>query len=196
MISNIGQFLPATVVGAIVLFIIKEIIESVRRYRTNGRKRKAVRRLISDEIERNYWVIKSFKNHLDNVDMAFSEQGYNLQIKRDALGRRHLRLSHEKEGYSQSPILNAQSQVISSNLFNVADVDEEVFPLVLEVSDSLRSVDHLVDSLIEQVESEDEYRHLDGFAEYARGELNEAEAALVKLYKKITGSNVIEHRVR
>ncbi len=74
-------------------------------------------------------------------------------------------------------------------------IDGEVFDAALEAHDAIKELDHIRRSIIEHV-AEDNHSHLDGLIDYARDELDDAEAAFKGFYAKLTGKPLIGGRVR
>ena len=63
---DLGFLLPITitVVSAIVLFVIKEILDFIKIRRSDGRKRVAIRTLITKECEVNYDITRAIEDIL------------------------------------------------------------------------------------------------------------------------------------
>ena len=65
--ESFSSILPATVVAAVVLFVLKELFEGVRRYRGDQRKKQALRSLLARECELNHWTIKSIRDIVETI---------------------------------------------------------------------------------------------------------------------------------
>ena len=139
-----GRLLPVTVVGAIILFILREVIEGIRRKRSNSRKRTAIRRLIADEIERNNWTIKSMRHMIGTIELAIKYPETSLEISSGVRGELYLRHNQGGKGYSQSPFGKVHSVALSANLLSLAEIDQPIFDEALEVSDALKELDHVL----------------------------------------------------
>lgn len=88
---------------------------------------------------------------------------------------------------------------MSKFLLEIATLDKTLFEIMEPAYDGLAEVDHVRESLLNIDEGDNlipKYDYLAGFAEYALNELEEAEAALAKLYTHCTGRPLTQHRLR
>jgi len=191
-----GRLLPVTVVGAIILFILREVIEGTRRKRSNSRKRTAIRRLIADEIERNNWTIKSMRHMIETIELAIKNPETSLEIRSGVRGELYLRHNKDGEAYSQSPFGKVHNDALSANLLSLAEVDQPVFDKALEVSDALKELDHVLNSMVKHIGGDFEYAFLEGLVEFATDEIADCEKTLSDFYERITGQALKEHRLR
>ena len=196
MLTGAGQYLPITVIAAIVLFFGKELLELSRRRKANARKRLAIRRLIADEIERNNWTIKRLRNGISELEHAIKEPRSTLSIRIGVLGERYLRREIADELVSEFPVGKVHSEALSGSLLELSMIDEQIFDQALEASDATKELDHVLKSMIEFVSSETGSVHLEGFTDYARKEIADCEKMLSDFYRNITGRNLEGHRVR
>jgi hypothetical protein len=60
--------LPVTVIAAIALFALKEVLETIRRRQADARRGQAFRTLLARECEINHWVQKSLLSTLKSID--------------------------------------------------------------------------------------------------------------------------------
>jgi len=56
--NDLGKYLPITVIAAIALFIIKEIVDFIKKHKAKKNKIKAISHVISEEIKFNHWSLK------------------------------------------------------------------------------------------------------------------------------------------
>ncbi|MBL4806139.1 MAG: hypothetical protein JKY31_02495 [Rhodobacteraceae bacterium] len=199
--GNVMQILPLTVFAAIALFAVKEGVEFWRRYKGNNRKRRALRKLLADEVERNFFQIKRIRDCANTVERAIdegvliAEKNVDLSIIDGAFGRKYLRLSNDKRLTSQMPIGEVHNNVLSTNLLEIAIVDNKIFESALETSDAIKELEHLLMSLVEQVTSFDN-GFIDGFSGYVRSETVCIEATLKNFYNLLTGKELEQFRIR
>lgn len=196
MLTGAGDFLPVTVIAAIVLFFVKELLEVNRRRNANARKRLAIRRLIADEIERNNWTIKRLCEGISELEQATEVPGSTLSIRTGVLGERYFRREMSGELASEFPIGKVHSEALSGSLLELAMIDEQIFDKALEASDATKELDHVLKSMIELVSNEVGSVYHDGFAEYARNEIADCEKTLSDFYRNITGRNLEGLRIR
>jgi hypothetical protein len=196
LLVGAGQLLPVTVVGAIVLFVVKELLEVNRRKKANDRKRRAVRRLIADEIERNNWTIKKLRDGISEIEAVLETPRFKLSIRSGAHGEKYLRREMSGKLSSEFPIGRVHSEALSSNLLELAMIDESVFSEALEASDATKELDHVLRSLVEFVSNEKELAWLEGFAGYAKREISDCEKVLSDFYLNISGRKLEDQRIR
>ena len=177
MLTGAGDFLPVTVIAAIVLFFVKELLEVNRRRNANARKRLAIRRLIADEIERNNWTIKRLREGISELEQATEVPGSTLSIRTGVLGERYFRREMSGRLASEFPIGTVHSEA-------------------LEVSDATKELDHVLKSMIELVSNEVGSVYREGFTGYARNEIADCEKILSDFYRNITGRNLEGLRIR
>ncbi|RUO29542.1 hypothetical protein [Aliidiomarina soli] len=192
-----SNLFPITVIAAISLFLIKEMVELYRRIMADKRKSSAIKRLLSSEIEKNNWVIKSLRRHLRSVQDGWHESefvvvsthqsGYRIEEKRNDGG----------SGYS--PLFQVSTTVFDKVVFELPVLDEALFKLAENAYESLAEVKHVSNSLVEHITNKDDHIAHDfmaGFCEYALEEIDEAYEHLSILYKKCTGKELKSHKLR
>ncbi|WP_155957867.1 hypothetical protein [Fodinicurvata sediminis] len=196
ILNNVSNILPATVVAAVILFVLKEILEEIRRRKQNARKRKAVRRLISDEIERNKFTIKVLRDCISYIEESIWDENSQILIRIGTLGQRYFRQEGSGGYRREMPIRQVHNIALSSNLFEVAKIDEEIFDRALDLSDTLKELDHVLQSMIEFVSNGESAAFLEGFVDYAKGVLDDCENKISSFYKLITKKELENHRIR
>lgn len=206
LLTGAGRLLPATVVAAIILFAVKEALEAKRRGKANARKRKAIRRLIADEIERNNWTIKSLRQGLFQIERHLIENGSALSILVGALGERYVRREEDGIKVTQFPVGKVHTDALSANLMALAEIDETIFDEALEASDAMKELDHVLKSMVEQITNYSAAKSLEeiveardlleGFVEYAREVIEHCDNTFRNFYKNLTGQSLQGHRVR
>lgn len=199
--SNLLPYLPATVVAAVLLFIAKEVIEAVRRYRADARKVQALKALLARECELNLWPIKSLRDIFKNVPKLDDENPEILvTIEQRPSGRAIARIrSYDGGSGSTRTVPDVHRDLMSKHIFEVAALDRKLFEVFEPAYDSLATLEHVRESLVHIHESEEEADNPDllrGLADYGLGELKKVEAALGALYLHCTGKNLETHRLR
>jgi hypothetical protein len=120
--------------------------------------------------------------------------GISLSIRSNPTGTVFLRSEIGSELHSETQIGLVQVQALSTNLLDLANIDEEVFPDSLEASDALKELNHVRDVMIDLVSSDDGF--LEGFVDYAETEITDCESMISTFYKKLTQRTLETHRVR
>ncbi|WP_299827094.1 hypothetical protein [uncultured Roseobacter sp.] len=195
-IGSVPNLLPITVLGAVALFLVKETLEGIRRRNATKRKRRAMRRMLKDELERNKWALRSLRNSVNMVESLLQRPLATISLRTDRLGGRKIRLQEDGDGaYSERPLPEIHSDFIKENVLEIALVDKKIFEEALAVLDALAEMEHVLKGVLDYSESQD-MGFLKGFAEYAHKELDDCETALANLYTKITGKPYEEFRLR
>lgn len=195
------SLIPITVVAAVLLFILKETVEAIRRIRGDRRKVHALKALLARECELNLWTIKALRSILRNVpkpDDENPEVVVRIERRHDGLPIARIRLI---DGGSDSTrgIPKAHRELMSKYLLDVATLDKELFQVLEPAYDAVAELEHVRESLIRVHDDEDEYGEngfFGFFAMYGLDELQETERALSALYTHCTGKALEKHRLR
>jgi hypothetical protein len=195
------SLLPATVVAAIAIFVVKETAEGLRRRSADRRKIHALKALIARECELNYWPVKVIRDILMNVPGPDEENPeVEVRIERRINGRPVARI-RALDGGSESTrgIPEVHRELMSKFLLDIATLNGEFFAALEPAYDSLAELEHVRQSLISIHDNEQE-SGIDGlfgaFAVYALEELRSTEAELQFLYRFCTGNALEKHRLR
>ena len=185
--------IPIAVVVAVAIFIARECLDAVRRYRARARKLHAIRCLVAAECERNNFALSRLSSQVGRTEAA---RGIGEEIKIEPYRNGIPRLSFERHGElsTSSPLFPIQTTQLERFLFDAAELDAGLFELMEKALDALIAVKHVRDSLIDYV-SNDPAR-LEGFSEYATKELDKALDPLRDVYFKCSGEPLTEARVR
>jgi hypothetical protein len=184
------SILPVTVVAAIALFVLKEIVEFIKRWRADRRKGHAFRTLLARECEVNHWAQWRLEETLREIHDDH-EKGIkaNYVAKElpggDALWRR----SAPDDGYSGGGLPDARTDLMSKLMVDVATLDKKLFTPLEAAYGSLITMRHVRASLLRFVTSKEEVdqMHFEGFPEYGLSELEAVKEDLDKLYRECTG---------
>ena len=197
--DNIFYLLPITVYAAIVLFAIKEILEAIRRFRAERRKKKAISYLIADEIQKNHWTVislfrifKEIKKSLDAVPKA----KYELETTRS--GIENFRLRYPNGGWTGYGIPPVHDTQYKSHLPTIAELDKKLFQTLEETYSELTELEHLRTSLIDYLvdDSEEKRMFFKQFIEYALSHEEDCIKALKSGYERCVGKPLEEAKVR
>ena len=192
--SGIPNLLPVTVFSAVALFVFKETLEGLRRRKANKRKRRAMRRMLKDELERNKWTLRSLHDCVNTLESIQHRPTATLVVRESPMGGRFMRIEGPND-YAQHPIPKIHSDFLKSNILEVALNDEEVFEQALGAIDAIAEMEHVLKSILEYAEDQ-EATGLEGFPDYAHKELDDCEATLAAVYTKLTGKPYEEFRLR
>ena len=196
--ENLPSILPVTVIATVVLFVLKELFEAVRRYRGEDRKKKALRTLLARECELNNWTIKSIRN-IVKIIRDEPEGSSHFEFIFSKNGKVLFRVNHKKSDYrSGSNLAEIHRDVMDKNILEVATLDKNLYSVLQPAYDAIANLEHIRQSLIYFVdpEDDDDRIHLNGFTHYALDELDDVFKELATLYKICTGKDLEKHRLR
>lgn len=194
--------LPATVIAAIILFVVREVLEAYRRHNADKRKKEALRRLLARECERNHAAINSLKQACSSLKEFGSEnhEGYRFRVSHTPSG--HLRFERritDEEVEAHFILRPVQQEIMQRVMVEVAALDVRLFETLEESYDAIAEVRHIRDSLIDYL-SDDSDKSEDifllGFCDYAIAELEEAYREVSKLYRECTGEDLKKVKLR
>lgn len=187
----ISDIVPVTVVAATILFMARELLEALRRYKSNRRKLVALRSIISIECERLQWFIKSMRSHAENILEAIQNE-HHVVLRDYRIEDLRIFINHP-EGEGSSPVPKVATDIFQKYLFEAASVDRNLFDAMSELNTSLPMFLHLRAGLIYHVGEASHF--LGGWCEYCLRELVDLEVNLFKLYRVCKTGNSVPHRV-
>ena|ERR1043165_1071094 len=195
----LAALLPVTVVAAFLLFILKELLEWIRRYRTDVRKAKAFRILLARECELNYWAYGRLKKTLEIIKSGLDgEEPEHFAISQGE--HSEIRFEHYLHDTSRGswPLSDFHTDIMNKVMLDVAILDEELYSKLDAAFDAVAELKHVRQILLELVsgEQEEDKAHLEGFPDYGLPVLKEALKDLKALYKTCTGEWKIPPRLR
>jgi hypothetical protein len=197
------EFIPITVIAAILIFIAKEISDFLKKRRESKRKIFAYKSLISEEIELNLWTHKRLTNIIQNIEDQKKEHpnaNYKILIKES--GNEYIH-GYDGEKLIEScliPIIH--DKYYEKLISNIAELDANLFNLAQSSYQEVRNMAHVRSSLIKSLlaeENNEPFPHdisENGFLEYAKQELVDTYDAMNALYKECTGNELQEFRLR
>lgn len=186
------DFLPITVVCAVLIFLLKEILDVFKKKTERQRKISAYKLLILEELRKNAWSVK----HLKGVMSELSDPDLK-SVKISKLSSGGLKIAIHTEGsWGSSPLWPIHTSVFEKIFIGLAETDAEIFSAVSQAYEDLAEVKHVRDSLIEFSESPDHPGGWESFAEYGEDVIKDCEAAMNKLCTQITGKPLEGFKLR
>jgi len=192
-----NNIFPITVVFAILLFLTKEVIESIKKHRAKSRRKKAFRRLLADECEKNNWTIKSLKRILESIPEDFETNEF--KYFRTNQGDDLINFIDKFDGSSSGSVIpNISTSIFNRIIIDISEADESLFGLASEAYAGISEIEHVRKSLINFIVHKEEHPDdiLVAFSDYGITELNEAKTSLSLLYKECTGEALEGHKLR
>jgi hypothetical protein len=196
-----GQYLPITVTTAIVLFVVKQLLEIHRKRQERLRKMNAAKLLLSQELEKNHWSLVSFFRILDEMKKAETEAPravFSLHVARN--GAEHFRMKEEPDDESESGswIATFHTAVYEKHLSTLAEYDQALYKVVNEAYGEIFELIHYRETLTsflagESIAPVGLTRH---FLSNMAAEKDDYYKALNKSYLALTGNDLKEWRLR
>ncbi|PTQ14261.1 hypothetical protein CWO33_13655 [Vibrio splendidus] len=187
--------LPITVISAILLFVIKEVLELFRKSKAKKRKLSALKSVLKEELELNLWVWKKFESLLTNVKVAEVGSTYEYLVSPSGAERFEL-LSPDGHGQGQS-FPKVVIEMHSKLVIEVAEIDADMYQKLIGSYKALSELQHLRNGIVDFIhESRMGEHYVEGFTGYALEELAPIYDELNALYRYCTGKALTEHRMR
>ncbi|MBN8265496.1 MAG: hypothetical protein J0M21_12665 [Xanthomonadales bacterium] len=160
-LSEIEKFFPATVLVAISIFFTKEVFEFSRRRKERHRKISAIKNLMTEEIEKNYWAFSSLFRAFSSVAMDFEslpDARHRIVILHD--GTEHLRTKRFPEDNFESGmwIPHFHDEQYKKLILLMAELDANLFVSVSSAYSDIAELSHYRSTLISFILKEDSSR--------------------------------------
>lgn len=192
-----SSFFTGAVVVAICTFVAKEVLEFIRRLKADRRKVAAYKLLLADEVEKNNWVIRSLRFDLKELKEDWSTSTVTMEINK--AGQKRLKIVSE-DGESSGVLPDVSRMIVTKVFTDIAVLDEKLFSAATEAYEAVSELEHVKNSLIEFVMTDDKLKQSSGFrdsfVDYAFREIADAYVSLSKLYKLCTGNDLADHKLR
>ena len=200
--KEIGSWLPATVVTAIILFLIKEILELCRKRAERARKKSAIKILLAEELEKNHWTFVSMFRILDSLKEAFEiypHAVFWLHIARN--GSEHFRMKEEPEVEYDSgqPIPKYFTEMYEKLLPSLAELDQSLFEVVRSTYENIVELGHYRETLTDFLDGEALTSEPDLTKQFLSDFVNEKDDYYAELnngYKVLTGKELKSWKLR
>jgi hypothetical protein len=198
-----NELLPITVISAIVLFLIKETVEFVKKKAAEKRKKIAFKALLADEIEKNNWAIKILRKTMTSIQEDC--QTHDIFTYTTLSGQQRITFiekGKEKDKSGSSwPIPDTHNIVFSKLISEIAVTDKKFFELCSLAYSSVAELKRIRDQLFEVANKESpDYSHdigfLPPFADCSLKDIDDAYKNISKLYKECTGKYLESYKIR
>ncbi|GAA5443620.1 hypothetical protein Misp06_01798 [Microbulbifer sp. NBRC 101763] len=197
----LNKFLPITVIAAISLFLIREIVDIIKKKRSRNRETRAFKSLLSEELERNYWTHKVIFKTLKQVNKyrsLYPATTFHLVYTHDGRVLYRCNKNSEYDGFSNGHVLvDIHDKIYEKILTDVAKLDSVLFDSMQVAYSSIRGLSGLRNTLISYIEKEEQdwSEHFDGWLEYAVELESEIYSNMNALYFKCAKTKLEEHRL-
>lgn len=192
---SFNKYLPITVVAAIAIFLMKELLEYRRRRSADRKKIAAYKRVLARECERLGWVLAVYKNVLEVIfDSEVGHEKRTYSISRGVGQSAELIVDVHSDdngsGTDVYPIYAADRTFLNKLLIDIAALDDALYLRTERAHDALGWVGHFQEQMIEGKNlpiSLTELERLQKLAERAQSSIEKAETEIFSLYKHCTG---------
>jgi hypothetical protein len=200
-----SSIIPASVLAAILLFIVRECLDFAKRRRADRLRLKAIKKVISRELELNLGTIKNIQQIIANAkaclveDQEISEK-FHFAIKKDETGETSFSVYMERDSLcSRVPIRKVHAELLAKHLVDIAALDNAFSEKADAAYDAQMELAHVRASLLQHLnpghpDYEEELTL--PFCEYATEELESVFSALNTLYIAAKGEHLIQSRLR
>jgi hypothetical protein len=203
-IKNFESLFPITVYAAIILFIVKELFEFVKKTSGERRRIQAIKEILSEELERNLWAHKVLERTVkDSIELLeeFDNPVFGINITSTGEVRFWQNGGEDSGAESSHSLPEVKQERYESIVLELAQLDKALFNSTRSAYDSIKELAHVRKSLIETLtetskyngESEDLWR---GFLGYAEDELKDIYKSMNDFYTSIKGKPLTKHRLR
>ena len=190
--SKIDSILPVSVLAAVVLFIVKEIVEFFKRSSERKRKISAYKILLSEEVEKNLFTL----NYLISICHAIGDEHFTgISYRRTPSGSEQLAVHVGREG-GYGPLWNVYSSIFDKTVVDLAVIDKKLFEKSKNTYECLAEARHIRNSIIRICEDELFNEYVKSFPRYGLGVLKVAVDALDILYVECTGRKLDRPKLR
>lgn len=201
--SGEADLLPIPVFMALVLFVAREILDTIKKRKADLRKIRAYKQLIAEELELNYGAYLSLKaifSELEEKKEDWSGGIYEAKFKE--AGSLYVHVTHNDRLVMVSPARKPSMVQHDKILVNVAELDINFYEKLRCGYLKVIELNHLYDSLIKGLKASDfnePFPHTitkSGFLGYALNECERIYNELNDLYLFCTGRRLEKSRLR
>ena len=185
-----SNILPIAAIVAILLFVLKETFEFLRRSGERRRKRAAIRELLQHEVAENYRVLNCLFSAIDSTtrEEILPEEKDTIVVQHS--GRReYARVDENGLVVSGCPLPPVRTAEFNRLLPSAAELDKKLYSEIRLGYQHVHQLDHLVNSFVDFVTGSPMEREMffDGFRQYASGYYDEIDRGLRRLYAVLAG---------
>ncbi|HGM6833109.1 TPA: hypothetical protein ACKQCE_001658 [Serratia marcescens] len=199
----IEGFVPLSVIAAVILFTLKEILEYRRRGKSDSRKIAALKHIFARECQLNLWTIVSIRKVIESLGEDYPDDpSVMLDIIIDEKAKEWAKVIKPQGDdvyFTVTNIPDVHLEAIKSHFLDAIGLDEKLFRDLEYAYDSLLELKHVRFSLLTNNIKEELFMTsglMRGFYSYSITELEKTENALAALYLNCTGKTLDEYRVR
>lgn len=191
------SYFPITVIAAMTLFILKEIFEAIKKSNERKRKIRALKLLMAEEIELNYWVFKQIESLIRGVDENFKNIASVFRVKKSKAGVERFECEREDGGGWGQGFPAVRDDRYHKLAVEIASLDELFYGKLSNCYLSIAELKHFRDGVYSYIDEDGEKKELvGGFLSYVKSGLPKIYIDLNDLYLFCKGKNLETHRLR
>jgi len=158
LINGEMNLLPVTVVAAIFLFFLRELVDLFKKRSDIKRNIEAIKLLIADEIEKNHWSLVSMFRVLTSLKEDFESNDNAVhQLRTARNGSEHFESKGDPtEGFfSSQPIPKFHTVMYEKLIQDIAALDKDLFFAIHSTYEEINELIHYRDSIIDYLSGEE-----------------------------------------
>jgi hypothetical protein len=195
-LPSISQFLPVTAIVAILIFLLKEIVEWRRRKAADVRKIQALKKVLARECQLNYTAVDRLRDTLTEMQTSgVTKDANRLTLEKSPAGGYIYTISDHSGSGIGGVLLAIQRDTFLKYLVEIAGLDASFYAKCEIALDGLSEADHVFQLLVHGPEKHFPStleNYYDGLIDYGLRELKDSVNRLQELYFLCTGT-VLEH---
>jgi hypothetical protein len=122
------SLIPITVVAAFFLFVIKEMVEWLKRWRADKRKVAAIKILLARECELNKWTLLKLREAVTEIKETFEEKdGAEYSIERMPPDKITFKETIDGDLAGSWPLTPTYTDLMSKQMLDIAILDKNLF---------------------------------------------------------------------
>lgn len=184
-----NNIFPITAVIALFLFIVKELLDLLKKRAERIRKIEAIKLLLAEELEKNHWAFRTMFKILHEIQVHEESDTVKFYME---ISRNGTELFRKKDDYgiSGSGIPKFQTSTYEKLLPSLAELDMSLFEIVRSTYAEIIELAHyrevLIDFLSGSVLDEDDIESDKAFLSQFADEKDDSYHILNEGYKALT----------
>ncbi|AMO71762.1 hypothetical protein [Sphingorhabdus sp. M41] len=197
--TNFENFLTGTAVIAVILFVLREIIEAVKKWKSDQRKLSALKKILSREIELNFTSLASLEDALTQASKQLkSKPRGEFRVVSEPSGKETWQTWKNNGERDRGGMLRRTHKAASDKtLLTIAEISPKLLRPLEEYIDSTSEIEHLRSSLIDYAHPEASDQNLfPGFTDWALDQLESIRNQQKQLFILCAGKELSKGRLR
>lgn len=195
-----NNIFPITAAIALFLFIVKELLDLLKKRAERLRKIQAIKILLAEELEKNYWTFRSMFRILDEIQIHEESDTVKFYMETSRNGTELFR-KKDDYGISGSGIPKFQTSTYEKLLLSLAELDIALFEIVRDTYAEIIELAHYREVLIDflsgsVLDEDDDIESNKAFLSQFADEKDDSYHILNEGYKALTGNNLKVWRLR